>query len=78
MPIMSETGPGEEDQHHLYRPLMGKATLLLRGDTITADKVVRSSLAAMRDAAGHGRDVPPGWLGQTIVNKIRSILRHRG
>ncbi len=69
---------GWDDQSELYDALMRKATILLRDDAVMAEKVVRSSLTALRNAAEQGRSLPPNWLDQAVVDRTRSILRHRG
>ena len=62
-----------------YRPLVRLAVLLVR-DQETAEEVVQDSFVAM-----HGRwrtltepDKGLAYLRQTVVNRSRSVLRHRG
>lgn len=61
-----------------YDELKRKAMVLLRGDAVMADTIVRSAIAAGENAVSQGRDLPPGWLDQTIADRARSVLRHRG
>jgi len=62
-----------------YRTLVRLAVLLVR-DVGTAEEVVQDSFVAM-----HGRwsrlrepDLALAYLRQTVVNRSRSVLRHRG
>ena len=67
---------GSEDY---YGALVRLATLLLDGDTALAEDVARDSLAALQH--GWSRLDDPGkariYLHRTIVNRARSIRRHR-
>src|SRR3954464_11860253 len=62
-----------------YRRLV-RLSVLLVSDTGTAEEVVQDAFVAM-----HGRwrslrepDKAVGYLRQTVVNRARSVLRHRG
>lgn len=61
-----------------YRPLVRLATLLVR-DVATAEEVVQDAFAAMH--AGWPRladaDKALAYLRQAVVNRSRSVLRHR-
>ena len=62
-----------------YRQLVRLSVLLVR-DQETAEEVVQDSFVAMHDRWRSLRD--PGkalaYLRQTVVNRSRSVLRHRG
>jgi RNA polymerase sigma-70 factor (sigma-E family) len=61
-----------------YRALVRLAALLVR-DTPTAEEVVHDSFAAMRDSWDRLRDPEDAlaYLRQAVVNRSRSVLRHR-
>lgn len=61
-----------------YRPLVRLAALLVR-DYATAEEVVQDSFVAMHGAWRRLRDPNKAlsYLRQAVVNKARSILRHR-
>jgi RNA polymerase sigma-70 factor (sigma-E family) len=61
-----------------YRALVRLAALLVR-DTPTAEEVVHDSFIAMRDAWDRLRDADQAlaYLRQAVVNRSRSVLRHR-
>jgi RNA polymerase sigma-70 factor (sigma-E family) len=61
-----------------YRALVRLATLLLR-DIQTAEEVVQDSFIAMHDAMRRLRDREKAlsYLRQSVVNRSRSVLRHR-
>jgi RNA polymerase sigma-70 factor (sigma-E family) len=62
-----------------YRPLVRLAVLLVR-DLGTAEEVVQDAFVALHGAWPRLRD--PGaeaaYLRQSVVNRARSVLRHRG
>lgn len=61
-----------------YRPLVRLADLLVQ-DTPTAEQVVQDAFAAMRDGWDRLRDAQKAvaYLRQAVVNRCRSVLRHR-
>ncbi|WP_106581115.1 SigE family RNA polymerase sigma factor [Murinocardiopsis flavida] len=61
-----------------YRPLVRLATLLVR-DFATAEEVVQDAFVAMHGAWRRLRDPNKAvaYLRQSVVNKARSVLRHR-
>jgi RNA polymerase sigma-70 factor (sigma-E family) len=61
-----------------YRPLLRLAILLVR-DTATAEEVVQDTFAAMHGAWPRFRnaDNALAYLRQAVVNRSRSVLRHR-
>lgn len=61
-----------------YRPLVRLATLLVR-DHATAEEVVQDSFVAMHGAWRRLRnpDKALSYLRQAVVNRARSVLRHR-
>jgi len=61
-----------------YRPLVRLAELLVQ-DTPTAEQVVQDAFAAMRDGWDRLRDAgkAAAYLRQAVVNRCRSVLRHR-
>ena len=61
-----------------YRSLVRLAALLLR-DTATAEEVVQDSFVAMHDGWRRLRDNDKAlsYLRQSVVNRARSVLRHR-
>ena len=61
-----------------YRSLVRLAALLLR-DTATAEEVVQDSFVAMHDGWRRLRDNDKAlsYLRQSVVNRSRSVLRHR-
>ncbi|TDQ52057.1 RNA polymerase sigma-70 factor (sigma-E family) [Actinorugispora endophytica] len=61
-----------------YRPLVRLATLLVR-DVATAEEVVQDAFVAMHGAWRRLRDPNKAlsYLRQSVVNKARSVLRHR-
>jgi RNA polymerase sigma-70 factor (sigma-E family) len=61
-----------------YPALVRLAALLVR-DTPTAEEVVQDSFAAMRDGWDRLRDAEKAvaYLRQAVVNRSRSVLRHR-
>jgi RNA polymerase sigma-70 factor (sigma-E family) len=61
-----------------YRALVRLATLLLR-DIQSAEEVVQDSFIAMHDALRRLRDREKAlsYLRQSVVNRSRSVLRHR-
>jgi RNA polymerase sigma-70 factor (sigma-E family) len=61
-----------------YRPLVRLAALLVR-DVATAEEVVQDSFIAMHDSWRRLRDTDKAlsYLRQSVVNKSRSVLRHR-
>ena len=61
-----------------YRPLVRLAVLLVR-DVATAEEVVQDSFIAMHGAWRRLRDTEKAlsYLRQSVVNKSRSVLRHR-
>jgi RNA polymerase sigma-70 factor (sigma-E family) len=62
-----------------YRSLVRLAALLV-ADKGTAEDVVQDSFVAMHNAWGRLRDTDKGlpYLRQSVVNRSRSVLRHRG
>jgi RNA polymerase sigma-70 factor (sigma-E family) len=62
-----------------YRSLVRLAALLLR-DVPEAEDVVQDAFVAMHGKWGRLRDPDKGlaYLRQTVVNKSKSVLRHRG
>ena len=62
-----------------YRSLVRLAALLLR-DTSVAEEVVQDSFVAMHGKWRSLQDPDKGlaYLRQTVVNRSRSVLRHRG
>jgi RNA polymerase sigma-70 factor (sigma-E family) len=62
-----------------YRRLVRLSVLLVR-DPETAEEVVQDSFVAMHDRWRSLRDPDQGlaYLRQTVVNRSRSVLRHRG
>src|SRR6266702_2000243 len=62
-----------------YRSLVRLAALLV-ADTGTAEDVVQDSFVAMHNAWRRLRDTDKGlsYLRQSVVNRSRSVLRHRG
>lgn len=62
-----------------YRSLVRLASLLV-ADTGTAEDVVQDSFVAMHNAWRRLRDADKGlsYLRQSVVNRSRSVLRHRG
>ena len=61
-----------------YRPLVRLAALLVR-DVPTAEEVVQDAFTAMRDAWNRLGDSEKAlaYLRQAVVNRSRSVLRHR-
>ncbi|MFB9800541.1 SigE family RNA polymerase sigma factor [Streptomonospora salina] len=61
-----------------YRPLVRLATLLVR-DPATAEEVVQDAFVAMHGAWRRLRDPNKAlsYLRQSVVNRARSVLRHR-
>src|SRR5690606_32195807 len=61
-----------------YRPLVRLAALLVR-DIATAEEVVQDAFVAMHGAWRRLRDPNKAlsYLRQSVVNKARSVLRHR-
>jgi len=61
-----------------YRSLVRLAVLLVR-DIATAEEVVQDSFIAMHDAWRRLRDSDKAlsYLRQSVVNRSRSVLRHR-
>ena len=61
-----------------YRPLVRLAALLVR-DVATAEEVVQDSFMAMHASWRRLRDTDKAlsYLRQAVVNKSRSVLRHR-
>src|SRR5205809_3294349 len=61
-----------------YRSLVGLAALLVR-DVATAEQVVQDSFIAMHAAWRRLRDTDKAlsYLRQSVVNRSRSVLRHR-
>lgn len=61
-----------------YRPLVRLATLLVR-DHATAEEVVQDAFVAMHGAWRRLRDPNKAlsYLRQSVVNRARSVLRHR-
>lgn len=61
-----------------YRPLVRLATLLVR-DFATAEEVVQDAFVSMHGAWRRLRDPNKAvaYLRQSVVNKARSVLRHR-
>ncbi|MFC3995484.1 SigE family RNA polymerase sigma factor [Nocardiopsis sediminis] len=61
-----------------YRPLVRLATLLVR-DYATAEEVVQDAFVAMHGAWRRLRDPNKAlsYLRQSVVNRARSVLRHR-
>lgn len=61
-----------------YQPLIRLATLLVR-DAETAEEVVQDAFVAMRDAWQRLGDAEKAlaYLRQAVVNRSRSVLRHR-
>ena len=61
-----------------YRALVRLAALLVR-DTQTAEEVVQDAFVAMHDGWQRLRDTEKAlaYLRQTVVNRSRSVLRHR-
>jgi RNA polymerase sigma-70 factor (sigma-E family) len=61
-----------------YRPLVRLAALLVR-DVSTAEEVVQDSFVAMHSSWRRLRDTDKAlsYLRQAVVNKSRSVLRHR-
>jgi RNA polymerase sigma-70 factor (sigma-E family) len=61
-----------------YRPLVRLAALLIR-DTATAEEVVQDSFVAVHFAWHRLRDTDKAlaYLRQSVVNRSRSVLRHR-
>jgi RNA polymerase sigma-70 factor (sigma-E family) len=62
-----------------YRRLV-RLSVLLVGDPETAEEVVQDSFVAMHGRWGSLREPENGlaYLRQTVVNRSRSVLRHRG
>jgi RNA polymerase sigma-70 factor (sigma-E family) len=62
-----------------YRSLVRLASMLV-ADTGTAEDVVQDSFVAMHNAWRRLRDADKGlsYLRQSVVNRSRSVLRHRG
>ena len=62
-----------------YRPLVRLAVLLVR-DVETAEDVVQDSFVSMHGRWRSLREPEKGlaYLRQTVVNRSRSVLRHRG
>lgn len=63
-----------------YRPaVVQQAKLLLDGDDAAAEQVVQASVAALQDAWSRLGDPVQArvWLLRAIVNKSRSVRRHR-
>jgi RNA polymerase sigma-70 factor (sigma-E family) len=62
-----------------YRQLVRLSVLLVR-DVGTAEEVVQDSFVAMHGRWRNLRDPDKGlaYLRQTVVNRSRSVLRHRG
>ena len=61
-----------------YRSLVRLAALLVR-DVATAEEVVQDSFVAMHGGSGRLRDTDKAlsYLRQTVVNRSRTVLRHR-
>jgi RNA polymerase sigma-70 factor (sigma-E family) len=61
-----------------YQPLIRLSTLLVR-DAATAEQVVQDAFVAMRGAWPRLRDADNAlaYLRQAVVNRSRSVLRHR-
>src|SRR5690349_4260829 len=68
----------EEIYHTHYRSLVRLAVLLVR-DVATAEEVVQDSFIAMHSAWRRLRDGDKAlaYLRQSVVNRSRSVLRHR-
>jgi RNA polymerase sigma-70 factor (sigma-E family) len=64
--------------HAEYRSLVRMAAMLV-GDTGTAEEVVQDSFIAMHDAWRRLRDADKAlhYLRRSVVNRSRSVLRHR-
>jgi RNA polymerase sigma-70 factor (sigma-E family) len=64
--------------HMHYRSLVRLAVLLVR-DVATAEEVVQDSFVAMHDGWRRLRDSDKAlsYLRQSVVNRARSVLRHR-
>jgi RNA polymerase sigma-70 factor (sigma-E family) len=85
-PPVSFTGPGQWSADRAvtelyslhYRPLVRLAALLVR-DTPTAEEVVQDSFVAMHGGWQRLRDAEKAlaYLRQSVVNRSRSVLRHR-
>jgi RNA polymerase sigma-70 factor (sigma-E family) len=61
-----------------YRPLLRLATSLVR-DAATGEEIVLDAFVAMRDGWARLRDADKAlaYLRQAVVNRCRSVLRHR-
>ena len=62
-----------------YRPLVRLAAMLLR-DTPSAEEVVQEAFIAMHEGWHRLKDTEKAlaYLRQAVVNRARSVLRHRG
>ena len=79
--VSTESGASravEEIYHTHYRSLVRLAVLLVR-DVATAEEVVQDSFIAMHSAWRRLRDGDKAlaYLRQSVVNRSRSVLRHR-
>ena len=61
-----------------YKPLVRLAAMLVR-DTPTAEEVVQEAFISMHDGWGRLKDTDKAlaYLRQAVVNRARSVLRHR-
>lgn len=84
-PAVTGTGTDQEAAGALstlyaarYRPLVRLAALLV-GDMATAEEVVQDSFIAMHANWGrlHDIDKASAYLRQCVLNRSRSVLRHR-
>jgi RNA polymerase sigma-70 factor (sigma-E family) len=78
-PILSEAEQAVTELFHAhYRSLVRLAMLLVR-DVGTAEEVVQESFISMHDGFRRLResDKALSYLRQSVVNKSRSVLRHR-
>jgi RNA polymerase sigma-70 factor (sigma-E family) len=84
-PAVNETGTDREAAGALcalyaarYRPLVQLAALLV-GDMATAEEVVQDSFIAMHAnwRRLHDIDKAAAYLRQCVINRSRSVLRHR-
>jgi RNA polymerase sigma-70 factor (sigma-E family) len=82
-PVPAEAGPGTGEEIAAiygthYRSLVRLAVLLV-GDLGTAEEVVQDSFIAIHDARRQlrDRDKALSYLRQSVVNRSRSVLRHR-
>ncbi len=78
-PVLSEAEQAVTELFHAhYRSLVRLAMLLVR-DVGTAEEVVQESFVSMHDGWRRLRDSDKAlsYLRQSVVNKSRSVLRHR-